>query len=88
MAKKKSFKSGLTSIIEESLNVLSSQPDVDPKEVSELKEKINRLEQRINLLERELYLWRTGRLTPEKFEQSLKEHGLRYNPDTNSIEKA
>jgi exonuclease VII small subunit len=85
---KKSFKSGLTSIIEESLNVLSSSPEADPNEIKELKDKISQLEQRIALLERELYYWRNGILTPEKFKQSLKQRGLKYNPNTNQIEKA
>ncbi len=89
MAKKKSFKTGLTNVIEESLNILSSsEAAADPKEVEELKNRIKTLEQKISLLERELYYWRTGKLTLEKFNKSLKEKGLRFNPSTNQIEKA
>ncbi len=86
MAKKKSFKTGLSNVIEESLNILSSA-QADPEEIEQLKQKIAQLEQRIALLEKELYLWRTGKLTLDKFNQSLKQHGLKFNPATNTIER-
>ncbi len=76
MAKKKSFKQGLNSIIKESL-----------VSIEEEEKGIKALKAKISILERELMLWRTGQLTPELFEQSLKEHGLKYNPQTNQIEK-
>ncbi len=82
MAKKKNFKSGLTNIIEESLNILSS---IDSD--SDTNQTIQQLQNKIALLEKELYLWRTGKLTLEKFNKSLQEHGLKYNPQTNQIEK-
>ena len=85
MAKKrKSFKDGISNIIEESLNLFSSQQQenqIDSKELERLKNKIA-------LLEKELYLWRTGKLTTDLFHKSLAEHGLKYNPTTNQIEKA
>ncbi len=81
MAKKKSFKQGLDNIIQESINLFKDDPVVD-------NEQIKQLENKIKLLERELYLWRTGKLTVEKFEKSLQDHGLRYNPETNQIERA
>ncbi len=85
MAKKKNFKSGLSNVIEESLNILSDEPSSDSKAVEELKTKIEKLENHIKLLKRELYFWRTGKLTVEKFNESLAQHGLKYDPNTNSI---
>ena len=82
MAKKKSFKQGLDNIIQESINLFKDE------DVPVDNQKVKQLEDRIKLLERELYLWRTGKLTIEKFEKSLREHGLRYNPETNQIERA
>ncbi len=81
MARKKSFKQGLDNIIQESINLFNSDEPVDNEELAKLRN-------RIALLEKELFLWRTGKLTVEKFHQSLSEHGLKYNPDTNRIEKA
>ena len=81
MAKKKSFKQGLDNIIQESINLFSDEKqDVD-------NQKLRLLEERIRLLEKELYLWRTGKLTVKKFNESLREHGLRFNPENNSIER-
>ena len=80
--KKKDFKNGLSNIIEESLNLFSSTPEQTNSE------ELEKLKRRIYLLERELYLWRTGKLNLETFHKTLAEHGLKYNPTTNQIEKA
>jgi len=80
MAKKKSFKQGLDNIIQESINLFKNEDNPNTEQIKQLKN-------RIDLLERELFLWRTGKLTIEKFNESLKEHGLKYNEDTNQIEK-
>lgn len=80
MAKKKSFKQGLDNIIQESINLFKNEDNPNTEQIKQLKN-------RIDLLERELFLWRTGKLTIEKFNESLKEHGLKYNKDTNQIEK-
>ena len=81
MARKKNFKQGLDNIIQESINLFKEDAsDIDPKEVEMLKN-------RIRQLEKELYLWRTGKLTLENFHESLAKHGLKYNPETNQIEK-
>ena len=42
---------------------------------------------KIELLKQELKLWRTGELTQEKFHESLKKKGLKYNVEKNQIEK-
>ena len=80
MAKKKSFKQGLDNIIQESINLFKNEDNPNTEQIKQLRN-------RIGLLERELFLWRTGKLTIEKFNESLKEHGLKCNEDTNQIEK-
>ncbi len=80
MGKKKSFKQGLDNIIQESMNLFKDDKSID-------NEKVKLLEERIILLEKELYMWRTGKLTLDKFLSSLEEHGLRYNSEENRIEK-
>ncbi len=82
MAKKKSFKQGLDNIMQESINLFKE--DNLPVD----NQRVKQLEDRIKLLERELHLWRTGKLTIDKFEKSLKKHGLYYNPETNRIERS
>jgi hypothetical protein len=41
---------------------------------------------KIELLNQELMFWRTGKLTVEKFHDSLKNKNLVYNTNTNKIE--
>lgn len=102
MAKlKKNFKGGLDSLIESSLGITKEDIErsrmereeqqnaqqqgvnvvVDTKEIEYLKYKIADLKS-------ELYLWRTGKITPETFVETLKNHGLAYNSKTNEIEEA
>ena len=103
MAKlKKNFKGGLDSLIESSLGITKEDIErsriereeqqkeqqstaanvvVDTKEIEYLKYKIADLKS-------ELYLWRTGKITPETFVETLKNHGLVYNSKTNEIEEA
>jgi len=78
---KKSFKGGLGSLIQDSR--IKSQAEEDDFS-SEEKEK---LLFKINELMDELHLWRTGKLTLEIFEQSLKENKLKYNPENNTFSK-
>ncbi|MBR4215352.1 MAG: hypothetical protein IKR94_08535 [Bacteroidales bacterium] len=54
---------------------------VDTKEIEYLKNKIADLKS-------ELYLWRTGIITVESFNETLKKHGLVYNDKTNEFEEA
>ncbi len=100
MAKlKKNFKGGLDSLIESSLGITKEDVErsrmekegakaatesgeatvvVDTKEIEYLKSKIADLKS-------ELYLWRTGKINPESFADTLKNHGLAYNDKTNEI---
>ena len=81
---KKSFKSGLDSI-------LSSNKYITKKEApTKIKKELPDDEKHWLLiknerLQKELHLWRTGKLTVEKFEVSLKKHNLRYSSKTNEI---
>jgi len=78
---KKSFKGGLGSLIQDSrINSQVEAEDFDNEEKEKLLFKINELME-------ELRLWRTGKLTTEIFEQSLKENNLKYDPESNSFIK-
>ncbi|MFN8258747.1 MAG: hypothetical protein U0W24_23870 [Bacteroidales bacterium] len=78
---KKSFKSGLGSLIQSS--------SIEFEDNGFTKETVNpdRLKFRLQQLQDELYLWRTGKLTPEIFSKTLAENKLKYNPKNNSFEK-
>ncbi|MCQ2973182.1 MAG: hypothetical protein MJ211_00035 [Bacteroidales bacterium] len=98
MAKnKKNFKGGLDNLIETSLGITkedivrqraekddnsdnNSNSLVDSKEIEYLKNKIADLKS-------ELFLWRTGKINPESFIESLKNYGLIYNQESNEIEQ-
>ena len=78
---KKSFKGGLGSLIQDSrINSQKEEEEFD-------QEKNEKLLFKINELMDELHLWRTGKLTLEIFEQSLKENNLRYDAEHNSFVK-
>ncbi len=78
---KKSFKGGLGSLIQDSrINSQKEEEEFD-------QEKNEKLLFKINELMDELHLWRTGKLTLEIFEQSLKENNLRYDVEHNSFVK-
>jgi hypothetical protein len=79
---KKSFKSGLGSLIQNS--------SIAFEDNGFLKDggQIERLKFRIQQLQEELMLWRTGKLDIDIFEKSLKDNHLRYNQYNNTFEKA
>ncbi len=87
---KKTFKGGLDSLlssadIDEIVEVQRVQEETS--EVSNLSsDEKHWLLLKIERLRRELKLWRTGELTPEKFHESLSLHGFSYNSKTNEIE--
>ena len=81
---KKSFKSGLDSILSSNKYITKKEtPKKIKKELSD-DEKHWLLIKNENLL-KELHLWRTGKLTVGKFEDSLKKHNLHYSAETNEI---
>jgi hypothetical protein len=77
---KKSFKSGLGSLIQDSSIEF---------EANGMKEngQTDTLQAKIELLQDELKLWRIGKLNLELFEKTLKDNHLYYNPTTNTFEK-
>ncbi len=79
---KKSFKGGLGSLIQDSRikSRLEEETVVDNEQNEKLLFKINELME-------ELHLWRTGKLNPEIFEQSLKENNLKYDAHKNEFIK-
>lgn len=99
---KKSFKSGIDNLIENSLDDFNqitnnvNEEKSENKEISNIgniniddisDEKVKWLFIKLKRFQDELKLWRTGKLNPDVFEKSLKEKGLTYNPDKNEIEE-
>jgi hypothetical protein len=88
---KKSFKGGLGSLLNDTVNQPEQQKENEKVEVVEdtaaLQSSILLLQIKLKRQNDELRLWRTGKLTVEKFEISLREHNLRFNRINNSIEK-
>jgi len=77
---RKSFKGGLGSLIQDSRNDKKEEEEKDVVQDEKLLFKINELNE-------ELHLWRTGKLTTEIFEKTLKENNLNYNKRNNSFDK-
>lgn len=88
---KKNFKKGLNSLFQENsenINKLNEEKekissDIDIENISD--EKLKWLLIKIQRYEKELKLWRTGKLNIEKFNESLKDFNLEYDPETNEI---
>ncbi len=78
---KKSFKSGLGSLIQ------NSNIEFEDNGVQKENDTGEKLRFKISQLQEELKLWRTGKLTLEIFEKSLKDNNLSYNPKTNQFTK-
>jgi len=78
---KKSFKSGLGSLIQD------SRIEFAENGMSNENSQHDAIQLKIEQLQDELKLWRTGKLNFEIFEKTLKENNLKYNPATNSFEK-
>ena len=83
---KKNFKNGL--------DILLSSSGIEKKNKKEdIVEKIKELDDdqkhwlliKNDRLNKELHYWRTGKLTPETFTESLKRNKLQYNSETNEI---
>ena len=89
---KKSFKGGLD-------NLLASagiKKKIDVKEdVAEQKKETKDLSEeekhwvliKIDSLKEELKLWRSGKISVDKFHESLKKEGLKYNPEKNDFQE-
>jgi hypothetical protein len=87
---KKSFKGGLDNLLasagikkrSEIKETAQKKPDVkdSPSDDEE-----HWLRMKIERLKDELKLWRTGKLSVEKFNNSLKESGLVYDAESNEI---
>jgi len=91
---KKTFKSGLDSLIGDSIKDMGDmvqrqeKKDVEVDETSpEEKEKLDWLIEKMHRLSLELKKWRTGELSVDLFHESLKNFNLKYNPETNGFEK-
>lgn len=89
---KKDFKSGLDALLQSTLEKRKQEGKKKVKEaIAEPRVqnngKVLKLEKQLELLQKELYFWRTGKLTLDKFEKSLAEKGLKYDAESNSISK-
>jgi hypothetical protein len=78
---KKSFKSGLGSLIQ------NSNIEFEDNGVQKGNDTGEKLRFKISQLQEELKLWRTGKLTLEIFEKSLKDNNLSYDPKNNQFTK-
>jgi len=98
MAKKKSFISGLDSLMEDNMEDINqfNTKNVEKEKIVELEnidlnnisdEKIKYLVIKTIRLKEELKLWRTGKLNIELFNKSLSEENLKYNPISNDFEE-
>ncbi len=76
---KKSFKSGLGSLIQD------SRIEFEENGFSQEHSEEDLLRKKIEQLQDELKLWRSGILNHELFLKSLKDSNLTYNPDTNEF---
>ncbi len=77
---RKNFKSDLGELITGS----NIELDVSNDEEKDNNDKLNFV---IDQLNKELHLWRTGKLTVDTFENSIKEYGLKYDAETNLFSK-
>jgi hypothetical protein len=78
---KKSFKSGLGSLIQD------SSIEFEENGISNGSGYTDTLRTKIEQLQNELKLWRTGKLTLDLFEKSLEDNHLAYNANTNSFSR-
>jgi hypothetical protein len=87
---KKNFKSGLDDLFKENIEEINNVTETEKKvvEVPETvnvedisDEKVKWMYIKLQRYEKELHLWRTGELTLEKFEETLEEQGLTYDPE-------
>ena len=97
---KKNFKGGLGSLIQDSRKESKEEEErieqelkaKDKKQLNQLdnaesNDQIKWLLHKIKDYEKELHLWRTGKLTLEKFKKSLENRDLIYNEDKQIFEK-
>ncbi|MEA3451817.1 MAG: hypothetical protein U9Q83_07920 [Bacteroidota bacterium] len=93
---KKSFKSGLDDLFKDNINDANESDDKKKEKVVSLSgisiddvtdEKLKWLLLKIQRYEKELKLWRTGKLTLNEFNKSLKKFELEYNIENNEIKK-
>ncbi len=84
---KKSFKSGLNDLFKDNFNNEEEKNDQTSNVENLDDEQIQHLILKIQRYEKELHLWRTGKLTPEKFRKSLEDFGLTYDEKKNLIVK-
>jgi hypothetical protein len=78
---KKSFRSGLGSLIQD------SSIEFEANGISKENSHADDLHAKIEQLQNELQLWRTGKLNLDMFIKTLSENQLGYNADTNSFYK-
>lgn len=79
---RKSFKSGLGSLIKNS-NIELEGSTESKSEGGD----VEKLEFKISQLQEELKLWRTGKLTVDTFKKTLKENNLKYDDEKNEFSK-
>jgi len=100
---KKSFKSGIDYLMEDSIDEINQVTTYKKEEIKKEKsvnsdtvniniediedEKIKWLFIKLSRFQDELKLWRTGKMTVDLFNKSLKENGLKYISEKNDFEE-
>jgi hypothetical protein len=90
---KKSFMSGLDNLLSSAgFKKKIEEPEVEKPIVVQPEDKKDLPEDekhwlliKMNRLNEELLLWRTGKLNVNEFQDSLKQFGLKFDPDLNQI---
>ena len=93
---KKSFKSGLDNLLASagikkkivSEETLAVEPKKKQRDKNYTEDEKYWMQIKNERLEEELFLWRTGKLSVNEFNESLKQYGLKYQSDTNKIIEA
>ena len=83
---KKNFKSGLDILLSSTGMEKTEEKEDDFQDIKKLDDNQKHwLLIKNDRLNKELHYWRTGKLTPETFTESLKKNKLQYNSETNEI---
>lgn len=89
---KKSFIGGLDNLLASAGLKKKSEIQKEPVEENKDSKDLSDEEKhwiliKLDSLKEELKLWRSGNLSTDQFHNSLKKHGLKYDPETNDFQE-
>ena len=89
---KKNFKSGLDNLFKENIdeiNDINRKEEIKTSETIKIEdisdEEVKWLHIKLRRYEKELLLWRSGKLTLKKFQESLQNLNITYNKESNEF---